>query len=77
MNLATFAIDRLAIVKREPRIYAIVKNKETLVRSANRWMVTGNLDDRYLTNQEAISFAACGKIVLMDPFNSWFGGEVK
>lgn len=63
MNLATFANDRLAIVKREPRVYAIHKDEETLIRFANRWLVTGNLDDRYLTSQEAINFAASGKIV--------------
>ena len=64
MNLATHANDRLAIVKREPRLYAIVKDEETLIRFANRWLVTGSLDDRYLTSQEAVGFAASGKIVL-------------
>ena len=60
MNLATFANDRLAIVKREPRIYAIHVNDSYLTRFGHHWY----LDDRQITSHEAINQAAMGKIVL-------------
>ncbi len=60
MNLATFANDRLAVVKSSPRTYAIHVNDSYLTRFGHRWY----LDDRRVTIQEAISLAAMGKIVL-------------
>jgi len=63
MNLATFANDRLAIVKREPRLYAIRGDYGTLIRHGGHWMLTGSLDDRYVSSHEAIQLAAMGKII--------------
>lgn len=60
MNLATFANDRLAIVKREPRIYAIHVNESLLTRFGHRWY----LDNKQINSHEAIQQAAMGKIVL-------------
>ncbi|MGH2506000.1 MAG: zinc finger domain-containing protein [Ktedonobacteraceae bacterium] len=60
MTLAIFANERLAIVKRQPRMYAIHVNESLLTRFAHGWY----LDDQKVTIQQAISLAASGKIVL-------------
>jgi hypothetical protein len=60
MNLATFANDRLAIVSREPRTYAIHVDESLLTRFGQGWY----LDDQKVTRQQAVNLAASGKIVL-------------
>ena len=62
MSLAV-ALDRLAVVSANPHDYAIRKNEETLIRHGGGWMLSGSLDDRYLTSLQAVAFAADGEVI--------------
>jgi hypothetical protein len=63
MHLSTIALDRLEIVKAMPNRVAITANDDTLIFHGGRWLLTGRLDDVYISGLEALKFAASGKIV--------------